>query len=707
MKLRLIYTLLIFGSLISFRCSAEVEDPQLIDEYMHYQGSTEESFEEIAFSSEYKMLHAQVVNLGMSDQSQYIKFYAANTHSAQGLFYYLKNPGIGKIELFQLHEATKQVRKVGVDGGYFPYSVRPSKTTGFLFNLQLPRGQASWYLMKVTATQPILITSEIGSELEITRNAGYDDNKIYLYLGLILALIAYNIFLAFSTREVESIFYIAYLCSVGLVQITSSGMGATTFWPNSAWWSQHAIFLFGLLSGVFTMLFVKTFIRTKKYAPVLDKIIIAYIIFSLVSIPLVFLDKLPLVYKIINFNALSSFILLVAGIAALRKGSVTAKYFIVAWVIFLTSVMVFALKDYGILPYNKWTVNAVAIGSSIEGILLSFAIANKINILKRQKEDASAQLIRTVRYQNEMLEIKVQERTEELETAKNEIQSQYDNLRVAQHKLIEAEKMAGLGQMTAGIAHELNNPINFVSSNVAPLHRDIQDVLTMLEDYRALGHAFTEADIKLLNERYEKLGIDFVKKEIEALLNGIEEGSRRTAEIVKGLRVFARSDKDDLVKANLNECLLSTLVVMKSVIKGQVTLTKELDENMPSFYCYPGKLNQVIVNLVTNAIQATNYMGKSPDERKVHIKTYYDDETIYLSVKDNGIGIDEEAMQKIFIPFYTTKPVGEGTGLGLSITMGIVEAHKGHIDVITEHGKGAEFVIHLPRLENKQDTLAA
>ncbi|MBL0314744.1 MAG: hypothetical protein IPP69_02830 [Flavobacteriales bacterium] len=293
--------------------------------------------------------------------------------------------------------------------------------------------------------------------------------------------------------------------------------------------------------------------------------------------------------------------------------------------------------------------------------------------------------------------MKVHERTAELEDAKERIQSQYDHLRLTQKQLVESEKLAGLGQMTAGIAHELNNPINFVTSNVGPLHRDIEDVVGLLNEYYQLPDEPTSDQIYDLKAKYKKTDIDFVQKEIHQLLQGIEEGSKRTAEIVRGLRIFARADKDTLVPANINECLQSTLVVMKSVTKGNVNLTKEIDPAMPFIECFPGKLNQVIANLIANAVQATKMPGRSTLDRQVFVKSWHDEKYVHVSVKDNGCGIEDAAKEKIFVPFYTTKSVGEGTGLGLSISMGIVEEHNGEIEVISTPGEGSEFIVHLPR----------
>jgi two-component system NtrC family sensor kinase len=251
--------------------------------------------------------------------------------------------------------------------------------------------------------------------------------------------------------------------------------------------------------------------------------------------------------------------------------------------------------------------------------------------------------------------------------------------------------------MTAGIAHEINNPINFVQSNVGPLKRDVQDILSLLEQYANLEND-NDLQLKLnnLKAQYKNLEIDFLKEEIAQLLNGIEEGSKRTAEIVKGLRIFSRMDKNERVSADINECLSSTLVVMKNMTKAEVTLNILLAKDLPKLDCYPGKLSQVFMNLITNAVQATKLPNRQPKDRIITIESAQQNECILIHISDNGAGIPENIQDKIFEPFFTTKDVGEGTGLGLSIVHGIIAEHNGIIDFQNVPEGGTRFTIHLP-----------
>jgi signal transduction histidine kinase len=537
--------------------------------------------------------------------------------------------------------------------------------------------------------------------------AGKSDAIMYLYFGIIAVLFFYNLFLAIATRERGYADYSFYILSIAITQAVLFGYGNSIFWSQGAWFGRNGVHVMGAVSGITTIFFTRSFLRLKEYTPIIDKVLQGYAVLYCAALVLCFSGYSIESYNLINFCAASSILLIIASIRARKKGNRSAGFFLLAWSIFIVACTIFAMKDFGVLPYNFWTVYSLPFGSAMEGILLSFALADKINVLRKQKEEADALRIKSIESQNEVLETKVQQRTAQLEEAKDYIQSQYDHLRMAQKQLVESEKMAGLGQMTAGIAHELNNPINFVNSNVGPLQRDIADVIAMLDEYRSLGPDATAQEIESMRQKCEELDIPFIRKEIDQLIKGIEEGSKRTAEIVKGLRIFARTDKDTLVPANINECILSTLVVMKGVTKGNVTLHKNLSVSIPELECYPGKLNQVIANLLSNAIHATRIPGRSSEQRNVWITSEHDDHFIRIKVKDNGCGIDTNEQEKIFVPFFTTKAVGEGTGLGLAIARGIMDEHHGTIEVHSQPGKGSEFILHLPRNRNQESRSAA
>jgi signal transduction histidine kinase len=261
---------------------------------------------------------------------------------------------------------------------------------------------------------------------------------------------------------------------------------------------------------------------------------------------------------------------------------------------------------------------------------------------------------------------------------------------------VQAEKMASLGELTAGIAHEINNPINFVYAGVDGLKFSLEGLIEVLNKYGELDdfeqvHQAQEllADIRLLKD---ELYFEETKKGVFEVVEAIKEGAMRTSEIVDGLRNFSRLDEWDLKLANIHVGIENTLVLLSPKIKdGQIKLIKYYDDLIPEVNCYPGQLNQVFMNLLSNAIEAI------PDQGTIVIRTINYDDFVTISIKDDGRGIPIEIKSKIFEPFFTTKGLGKGTGLGLSISFGIIQKHYGKIEVHSSPNNGAEFTITLPK----------
>jgi signal transduction histidine kinase len=301
------------------------------------------------------------------------------------------------------------------------------------------------------------------------------------------------------------------------------------------------------------------------------------------------------------------------------------------------------------------------------------------------------------------LDLKVQERTAEvviqkqeiekinveLNKQKEELQKTLENLRQAQGQLVQSEKMASLGQLVAGIAHEINNPVNFISAGVDSLSTNLEDIKQVLDIYHRITSTNVEEKLKEIEVLKEKVEYKEAIREINDLIESIKNGTNRTIEIVRGLRTFSRLDEDILKIADIHEGLDSTLILLHNKYKNRIEVVKNYG-NLPLIECYPGQLNQVFMNIISNAVDAINEKGT------IAISTSTSNKFIQVSIKDTGQGIPENIRQKIFDPFFTTKGVGKGTGLGLSICQSIIEKHKGNIKVKSEEGKGTEFIISLP-----------
>ncbi|MCL6452278.1 MAG: AAA family ATPase [Alicyclobacillus sp.] len=272
------------------------------------------------------------------------------------------------------------------------------------------------------------------------------------------------------------------------------------------------------------------------------------------------------------------------------------------------------------------------------------------------------------------------------------VQERTEQLRRTQQQMLESEKLASLGQLTAGIAHEINNPVNFMVSSAGPLARDIEELLAVLRAYEAAleGHQLGDE----LDRIRTAADLDDLTSEIRQLLEGIAEGARRTSEIVKGLRTFSRIDDDEATVASVTEGLESTLTLLRKRLEPRIRVIRDYHP-VPDIECFPGKLNQVYMNLLTNAVDAIEGSG----EIRISVRQRLD--RVEIRISDTGTGMSPEVMRRIFEPFYTTKRLGVGTGLGLSISYGIVERHNGTIEVASEPGRGTTFTVTLPIRRNE------
>lgn len=268
-----------------------------------------------------------------------------------------------------------------------------------------------------------------------------------------------------------------------------------------------------------------------------------------------------------------------------------------------------------------------------------------------------------------------------ISTGRQQLEQKLEELKNTQATLIHSAKMASLGQLVAGVAHELNNPIGFIYSNIAHLREYIEKLQKVWEA--------AEKDPKNLEKIKKEIDYDYILEDLPKLIASCEDGARRTRDIVLGLRNFSRLDEAQLKRVDLKEGLQNTLKLLASEIKNKITVHEEYG-NVGPVRCFASQINQVFMNIISNGAQAVEKKGD------IWIKTWEKSGFAHISIKDSGPGIPKNAMDKIFDPFFTTKPVGQGTGLGLSISYGIVQKHGGEIKVKSEVGKGTEFIIKIP-----------
>ncbi|GMQ29384.1 sensor histidine kinase [Algoriphagus confluentis] len=569
------------------------------------------------------------------------------------------------------------------------------------FELGENEKNADFYLIRLENSDKKIFISFLIEDQEFDSLLLFEYIFFAVLTGVFVGLFFYNFFLYLSVRDEIYLVYVVHTVLVWFAQASILGFTQFLIWPEWDWMNSRSIVIFSSLVSIVGIWFLRLFLSTKTFVPKLDKgFVYIFLVYGFILINALMLS-IMLSYQVllVTQSIVVLFVLFVAY-SVLKRGFRPARYYLLAWSVFMVGIFLFVLSEMGIIPTNNLTIYIMPFGSALEVVLLSFALADKINILKKEKELEQAERLRVlrenenlIREQNSMLEEKVKIRTVELEQALR-------NLQNTQSQLVNQEKMASLGQLTAGIAHEINNPINFVSSNITPLKRDIKDIMEVIEFYRTSGvEEFKPETLKNAKKLEEELELDYVLDEVDQLLRGMEDGAKRTVEIVKGLRLFSRVDEQDVKKVDLHDGINSTLILLNSSIPGKIRIIREFGE-LPMVECLAGKINQVFMNIINNAVHALSDHLSTIADPKITIKTLASPDTVTVEITDNGPGMPDHVKQRIFEPFFTTKAVGKGTGLGLSIVYSIIENHKGTLEVDTEEGQGTTFKITLPIYQN-------
>lgn len=287
--------------------------------------------------------------------------------------------------------------------------------------------------------------------------------------------------------------------------------------------------------------------------------------------------------------------------------------------------------------------------------------------------------------------------------SKAKIKQQYEELKSAQSQLVQSEKMASVGQLAAGVAHEINNPLGYVNSNLNTLKDYVKELGEFIEDVIAqIKSVCSEQEgekkvLDMIEQQKEKYDVEFILSDTTELVSESIFGMDKVKKIIQSLKNFTHAGEEKQKKADINACLDETIRIVWNELKYHCEVNKDLGD-IPETYCHPSQLNQVFMNLMINAGHAIKEKGV------ISVSTCQEDDWIIIKIKDNGSGIDQEHLSQLFNPFFTTKPVGQGTGLGLSISYGIIENHNGKIEVESEIGKGTCFTISIPIVtEIKED----
>lgn len=524
-----------------------------------------------------------------------------------------------------------------------------------------------------------------------------------LSLGILIAMGLYNLFIFFLVKDRLYLYYCLYVSTIIWTVIHLNGVGLI-IWRGNYFISNLVGIPFVLLAA---WLFTVRFLNLDKNMPRAYAAIKILCVLIVLIIPLDFLAlqtlKAPAQQLLIPISAFS---MLTVGVLSHFQGNKSAKYYVLSWIFFLVGATITSLCYSGILPYNYFTLNAVILGICIENLLLAFALANRINIYREESAKAQALAMQRseenealIREQNKDLEEKVRERTTELETS-------LAILKATQTQLIQSEKLASLGELTAGIAHEIQNPLNFVN-NFAELSVDL--VKDLKEELNK-----PDKDDTYIDELFDDLSQNQEK---------INHHGKRASSIVKGMLEHSRTSTGVKELTDINKLADEYLRLSYHGLRAKdktfnAAFKTDFQDNLPKIAIIPQDIGRVLMNLINNAFYAVNQRKKNVGEVSnaveknvgevsnladvgyvgtVTVSTQYIDNQIIIKIKDNGTGMPKSVKAKIFQPFFTTKPTGEGTGLGLSLSYDIItKGHDGSLEVESTEGVGTEFIIRLP-----------
>ncbi|GLK88467.1 two-component sensor histidine kinase [Pseudomonas turukhanskensis] len=340
---------------------------------------------------------------------------------------------------------------------------------------------------------------------------------------------------------------------------------------------------------------------------------------------------------------------------------------------------------------------------SWEEMLTRLNVGDRLLILKKPFDNievsqlacsltAKWDMTQRLQLQMEQLEFQVQTRTQALSGANTTLQHEIAERKQLESQLVQSEKLASIGQLAAGVAHEINNPIGFISSNHTTLEQYVTGLLELIALYEQSENDIAPGALKdSLAALRVRLDLPFIQEDIPVLLKESREGITRVRQIIQDLKDFSRVDSEQEWQwADLHKGIESTLNIVASELKYKADVIRHYGV-LPEVKCLSSQLNQVVMNLVVNAAQA---MGEQ--RGKIEIRTGAQGDRVWIEISDNGVGIPKEVIPKIFDPFFTTKPLGKGTGLGLSLSYGIVKKHGGSMGVESEPGQGSTFRIELP-----------
>lgn len=652
-------------------------------------------------AGDFKKIQKPVINFGTTASPFWVKCVIQN-ETDQKLLIELGNASLTDIQLYEV-DSTGGISKHH-SGNWLPFHRRELEDVNYQFELAVSSHKTEAIFLRVQHYRGTQFPFIIGTKSAFYNKSSTRNFLEGMYYGLMLLMVLYNLFIYFLLKDISYIYYVLYIFFMGFWNAARNGYAFKYFWPSAPFINPYLDLVTSLL-GIAGILFAINFLNTRNIAPYFHRFFQVLLLGYGVPMGFVAVGNFVLGSVLIQiFTLITVLCMFITAYVTLRRGYKPAKFFLIAWSFLLMSITVYILKDFNFLPYNSITENSMQIGSALEVVLLSMALADRINIYKKEKEQAQVEKLlsmeenkKLIEEQNLMLERKVEDRTLELKKTNKELLLAMENLKAAQAQLVQTEKMASLGEVTAGIAHEIQNPLNFINN-------------------------FSEVSVEIAGELKDEINkIQILKNEktnVETLLEDliqnqqkINNHGKRADAIVKGMLQHSRASTGKKELTDINALTdqyfrLSYHGIRAKDKTSDAVIETHFDEDLPKINVIPEDVGRVLLNLFTNAFYSVTEKRRLKGEgyqalisvTTRHVTLPSGNPGAELRVKDNGMGIPQKVLNKIYQPFFSTKPTGQGTGLGLSISFEIVtKVHAGFINVESKEGEFAEFTVLLPQ----------